>query len=379
MQGRTGLRTLVCFMVLLAAALALGACGGDVIHEPLPEEPQDEPATAEGMALNIQPAPEIGLDLQPYDGGFFSLDLPVSWVIEPVGQYENFGFRAWDPNNPARQIFYYGNMKYFLKSSAGKDFWNSYLLYGGYSDSQAIADALVLEPATAEQFFYLFNDYTAYATKYGVVHNFPLFYDLEILESTPRNSPIAAYCVDDSILRALFTGNGVPCEGLFAAGVADTMTNYAYNVDAGYYTVYYITGVSAPADEFYLLQETLSQSLASFRYSESYIQEGVRRIDEGTQLALDIGQMLSAVADSNSQAWHDRQRPNDALSQKRSDEKLGYDRLYDEDTGEVYRAELGFYDSYDLNRQDYNKPNLQLVQDNDYERYDEAVSGYIYN
>jgi hypothetical protein len=39
-----------------------------------------------------------------------------------------------------------------------------------------------------------------------------------------------------------------------------------YNVDTGYYVVYYITGISAPADEFYLLQDTLSESLSSFQY-----------------------------------------------------------------------------------------------------------------
>lgn len=211
------------------------------------------------------------------------------------------------------------NMKYFLKSDAGKDAWATYLMYGGYGDAQIFADALVLAPATTEQFFYTFNDYTSYAAKYGVVHNFPIFDELEIMESTPRNSPITANCVDDSVVRTLFTQNDIPCEGLFAAGVADAMTSYMYNVDAGYYVVYFITGISAPADEFYLLQDALSESLSSFQYAESYIQQGVQRIDEGTQLALEIGKMLSQAADANNQAWHNRQRPIDALSQKRSD------------------------------------------------------------
>jgi hypothetical protein len=70
------------------------------------------------------------------------MNLPAGWVLEPVGEYENFGFRAYDPNNPARQIFFYGNMKYFLKSNAGKDAWATYLAYGGYGDAQVFADAL---------------------------------------------------------------------------------------------------------------------------------------------------------------------------------------------------------------------------------------------
>ena len=331
----------------------------------------------ETIMLNIQKAPEVTLDLKQYDGGHFSMDLPTGWKLETVGEYENFGFRAYDPNNPARQIFFYGNMKYFLKSDAGKKAWETYLAYGGYGDAQVYADAYVLSPATTEQFFYTFNNYTSYAKKYGVVHNFAAFNDLEIVESTPRNSPIASNCVDDSIVRALFTQNDIPCEGLFAAGVADAMTSYMYNTDAGYYVVYYITGISAPADEFYALQNTLSQSLSSFSYSQSYIDQGVQRIDEGTKLALEIGKMLSQASDSYNQAWHDRQRPIDALSQKRSDSRLGYDRIYDTETGETYRAELGFYDDYDINRDDYANRNLQLVPDDGYSLYEKRISGYI--
>jgi len=342
------------------------------------QDEKDNPQSNGGLPLNIQPAQEVRLDLQPFDGGIFSINLPKGWKMEPVGEYENFGFRAYDPDNPARQIFFYGNMKYFLKSEAAKEAWATYLKFGGYSNAQVYADALVLYPATTEQFFYTFNDYTSYAAKYGVVHNFPSFDGLEIVESKPRNSPISSNCIDDAIVRALFTYNDIPCEGLFAAGVADAMTSYMYNVDAGYYVVYFITGISAPADEFYLLQDTLSQSLSSFQYAQSYIDQGVQQIDEGTKVALEIGKMLSQAADANNQAWHDRQRPIDALSQKRSDARLGYDRLYDTETGEIYRAELGFYDYYDIHRDEYSNPYLKPVPDDDYDLYEKEISGYIF-
>jgi hypothetical protein len=158
-----------------------------------PGKINEEKDKAEGIKLNIQKAPEVSLDLVSYDGGHFSMDLPKGWKLDTVGEYENFGFRAYDPNSPARQIFFYGNMKYFLKSDAGKKAWETYLTYGGYGDAQVYADACVLSPATTEQFFYTFNNYTSYAMKYGVVHNFATLNDLEIVESTPRNSPIACF------------------------------------------------------------------------------------------------------------------------------------------------------------------------------------------
>ena len=88
--------------------------------------------------------------------------------------------------------------------------------------------------------------------------------------------------------------------------------------------------------------------------------------------------MLSQAADANNQAWHDRQRPIDALSQKRSDARLGYDRLYDTETGEIYRAELGFYDYYDIHRDEYSNPYLKPVPDDDYDLYEKEISGYIF-
>ncbi|OPY87528.1 MAG: hypothetical protein A4E71_00988 [Smithella sp. PtaU1.Bin162] len=57
---------------------------------------------------------------------------------------------------------------------------------------------------------------------------------------------------------------------------------------------------------------------------------------------------------------------------------MDYDRLYDTVSGDVYRAELGFYDEYDLHREQYGNPNLQLLPENGYELYGQAVSGYIY-
>ena len=335
--------------------------------------------TKNAIELNMRPAPDLRLNLQPYEGGFFSIQLPEGWAIETTGEYEDFGFRAYDPVNPARQIFFYGNMRYFLKSAEGKAAWESYLDNSGYADAQVFADAPVLSPPSTEQFFYIFSTFASYAARYGINHNFPEFMELEIVETMPRNSPISYACLDDSILRGLFTQGDVPCEGLFAAGVADTMTSYMYNVDAGYYTVYVITGISAPADEFYQLEETLAQALASFKFQDSYIKQGVAQKVWETQVALQVGRTLSEAADSYNRAWFERQRVYDALSQKRSDATLGYDRLYDTVTGDVYRAELGFYDEYDTNREKYNNPNLELVPDNGYDLYEQAPSGYIYN
>ncbi|MGI6615480.1 MAG: hypothetical protein ACOX30_05620 [Dethiobacteria bacterium] len=357
------------FLVALVMVMFLAGCS-----------PNDEPGGkhARGTPLNLEAAAPVELKLQDYNGGFFTMKIPENWVVETTGEYENFGFRAHDPDCPGRQIFFYGNMKPFLKSIEAKEFWNSYLAGGGYGDAQLYADAPVLSPPTTEQFYSLFGDFAALAEKYGIVHNFPRLNELRVLESMPQNSPIGAQALDDTIIRALFTDDGIPCEGLFAGSVFDLLTYDAGGVDSGHYAVYVVTGISAPADEFLFLEETLAQSLGSFQFDQSYIQQGVAKIEWETEKALEIGKTLSEANDSYNQAWHDRQPAKDTVGQKDSDKTLGYDRLYDTETGETYRAELGFYDEYDHNRDQFANPNLERVPDDGYELYGKPVSGYIY-
>ena len=67
------------------------------------------------------------------------------------------------------------------------------------------------------------------------------------------------------------------------------------------------------------------------------------------------------------QAWENRQTTYDIMSQKQSDATLGYERVYDTETNEIYKAYNGFTDEYDGERY---KP----VTD---DMYLQKTSGYI--
>ncbi len=49
-------------------------------------------------------------------------------------------------------------------------------------------------------------------------------------------------------------------------------------------------------------------------------------------------------------SWESRSKSQDIMSQKQSDATLGYERVYDTETGEVYKATNGFSDAYDGKR-----------------------------
>lgn len=46
-------------------------------------------------------------------------------------------------------------------------------------------------------------------------------------------------------------------------------------------------------------------------------------------------------------------------------------------TGEIYRAEVGFYDSYNLNRSEYSNSNLYLIDSSSSQYYLQGVDYYI--
>ena len=357
--------------------------GNDATPKPNDNPPQTAPSTL--GSYTVTKNTPLQLQTALYDGGFFSLQLPTGWVIETTGEYTLFGFHAYDPSNPERQIFFYCKHHPLLKSmDAQQVFQRNADMVGSYDPYQyhQSADTPVLLEPTTDYFFYIYNDYNSFLNKYGLNHQLPVMNDISILEKYPNNTPTAFNTLDNSIVRASFySQNGVECEGLMAGQVVNYGTDKASvpGVDMGTYAVYNCNGVIAPAGEFDELREQLMACLASFTFTEEYIRLTQQHVADETSAILAMSRQMQAAYDSYNSAWSTRQTSYDIISQKNSDATLGYDRLYDPDTGEIYRAELGFYDSYDINRNEYSNPNLQIIDGSTESYYLDGVDYYITN
>ncbi len=101
---------------------------------------------------------------------------------------------------------------------------------------------------------------------------------------------------------------------------------------------------------------------------QSSIQINPSRYGSGTVVS--GGSSASGSSDSIMEAWNNRNRSEDILSQKRSDATLGYERVYDTATGDIYRANNGFYDSYSAQGGERYAP---ITDD----MYDDGYSGYL--
>lgn len=317
------------------------------------------------------------LTLQKMSNDIYSIDLPKGWVIETVGQYTTFGFRAYDPSKPERQIFFYTKMEPFLKSIEAKHEYEGIVDLVGPNETYGYhqyADAQVLYDTTTDYFFFIFNEYTSYANKYGIKHTFPPLNDIQVYEKFKNTTPQTPGCMDNSIIRAGFTSaNTIPCEGLFAAQITNKITyaSPATGNDLGFYCAYQVMGITAGADEFSELEETLVKSISSFSFTEEYINKTVKYVQDETDRIVAQGKIMQQISDSYNAAWHSRQTTYDVISEKNSDANLGYERLYDTETGEIYRAETGIYDEY------YKDSRLQKIDDSDTARYLEEIDYYI--
>lgn len=138
--------------------------------------------------------------------------------------------------------------------------------------------------------------------------------------------------------------------------------------DGGYYMAYNVMAVTAAKDTFIEWESVLTKCLGTLAYSESFVKPLSRPVKKRWRC-----QRKSAA--SPMRGWKSSWRPGrtrnveqDITSQMKSDETGGYERVYDTQTGEIYRAEAGWYESTGSDRY---KP----VTEN--KMYAEPISGYI--
>ena len=335
-----------------------------------------------GKKFNAASAAPIVSGTVPVKDSRFTMELPAKWNCQVSGEFMTFCYRAWDPESPNRSVFMFLKLEPFLKSQAAKNMYRQ--LSGSFGGSYSLfADAPVLKSLTLAGVLDAIPDTISFARKYrdaGAINPaiFPDIRNVTILEKTPSTLPAPASCTENSIARISYQdADGHSCEGLVTAQPVDTMHYDLYGVDGWPCTVYLLMGVTAPMGELAELEPVLTRCLSSFSFTPEYVKKAVNLSTEEMQTLLGIGRQMDNARSAMNIAWERRQATYDILSQKNSDAILGYDRLYDSETGEIYRAESGFYDSYDLHRNEYSNPNLQLIDDQSKQYYLNGIDYYI--
>ncbi|MBQ5973881.1 MAG: hypothetical protein IJL69_06725 [Oscillospiraceae bacterium] len=318
-------------------------------------------ATTTAQQLKITPTESSQVRMTAYSdpAGYFTMEIPQGWTVKtglrPSREFDliSFAIEVTDPRNPDRMLYFNLNCVAGLQSQEAHD-W--YVRYYGAGDQ--FAQMPVISPLSTAGLF------EGMKTLYG----YDAFSVLDTMPGAFGGDVLAATCTSAATGRTL--------EGLFAATVTaneylvqrDMFDFFSGYVDVGLVTVYDVVMETAPQEEFLDWQPILDRCLGSIRFTEAFHtqrQEQWRRVMGTAQyLSRAADEMRTMLMDS----WSYRSTTYDVISQKQSDATLGYERVYDTETGEYYKAELGFGDWYGGTR-------YQTV-DTD-EAYLAPVTGYI--
>lgn len=299
------------------------------------------------------------VQLENYETSDFSITIPKGWKVTTGGANIKSYVFVNDPNDTRNTMFFILKMEPLLHSQTGKDAWQKMYNNGDQSAAQ-FANAPVLENPSTEGLFKTMLD------------------DFSVVDSFAAKSGYGAFSLGDKILRANFTDKAGPAEGMFTASVVDfgqfpisDGTVIGYNlqtVDGGYYMAYNVMGITTVKNEFIDWCEVLFKCMSSLKYTDSFINATNKASNEQLALTKKISQNFNESMDGIMSSWESRSKSQDIMSQKQSDATLGYERVYDTKTNEIYKATNGFTDVYDGKRY---KP---VTDDN---MYLQATSGYI--
>ena len=319
--------------------------------EPVPEEHQ----------IEIIPSEASQVQYVEYKDptGCFTMEIPKGWKVEtglpPTGEIDliSYAIRLYDPRNPDRQAYFNLNCTAGLKSREAKE-W--YIYY--YGTNNPFAQLPVLPSVDAKGFFTVLGDIYGYSD-FSIGQKLNGFGGAEVL---------TADCISNN--------TGEKLSGVFTVMLSDfpyfvqkDMFDYSKGqIDAGFVSAFGVVFETAPSGEWLDWQPVLEHCLSTVSFTKSFQsqrQQLWRQIMGTTQYIAQTGNEISGmIMDS----WEKRNTSDDVLSQKRSDATLGYERVYDTELGEYYKAENGFSDWYDGER---------YVPDDSDTAYLSPVSGYI--
>lgn len=309
------------------------------------------------------------VEYDTYDNSLVSFKYPKGWTVEiaPV-DYIHYCFKVYNPKNPDYMLFFGLKHEGFLKTEHARQ------VYAGYYPDAVFSKLPAIDPQTTEGYYNKWNEIANYlnAVDLKSTPNFaPTFNNLQLGDN------LGTVTIGGDILRGTYTGSdGKKCQGLFTATVKDIGSYYISEniwnplgpqVDVWPLNVYNIIFMTAPEEEFINWQPILDNCLASIEFSQTFINGFNQEETTITQTIIANQKVYDSISDMIMDSWEQRNASTDRISQKQSDATLGYERVYDTDTGEIYKAPNGFMDHYDGTK-------YEPITD---DMYTEPTAGYI--
>ena len=272
--------------------------------------------------ISIRPAEWTNVTWEPYSCTYFTLNIPSGWQVNWNGNAQKL---MWSVTNPEGTV----GVCNIDHDYAAKD----------PSMTQALGfNKSLNEPSVKGYFEMLFEDTTEYFT----VMNSCIPANIDILQSS-SSKQIRDYQAHYATFKDSTVSEG---EGVYSAIMVDSQDVVVGGVNYGVWEFDAIFYDWAPLGQFVNWRPVLAQIAQSFTYTDYYIQEWRSVLD--TTASPSSG---SADTDPVMEAFEERSISDTIIQEKRSDMIGEYERVYDNDTGNIYRAYNGFLDDMgDQNR-----------------------------
>ena len=301
------------------------------------------------------------IEFEDYKTNEFSIKKPKGWKVDTLGDYIHYTIKIYDPNNPIYQFFLNMKTEGYNKSEDAKRWQQKYY------PNNPFAKTSVIETKDTEGFYKIFNDL-------GTLNNtasftFPTLTDFTVSENLGKG------VLGGDMLRATFKDErGKEGEGIFTAYVYDAGSYYVpeniisgKQIDIYFLNVYDTIFITAPKDEFIDWQDTLNVICSSLSFTDAFINGFNNQQDATMKNFQQIRAIGNQISDGIMDSWNKRNTSFDIMNQKQSDATLGYERVYDTETNEIYKAYNGFTDDYDGER-------YKIITD---DMYSKKTSGFI--
>ena len=299
--------------------------------------------------------------LEDYSTNEFKIKKPKGWKVDVLGDYIHYTIKVYNPERPTYQFFINLKTEGYNKSEEAKRWQQKFY------PNDIFAKASVIEDKTTEGFYKIFNDL-------GTLNNnatftFPTLTDFTVIENIGKG------VLGGDVLRASFKdAEGKDAEGLFTAYVYDAGPYYVSEdflstkqIDIYFLSVYDAIFYTAPKDDFINWEDTLSTVASSLEFTDTFVNGFNNQQDAVMKNFQNIRNVGNQITDGIMDSWEKRNKSYDIMSQKQSDAILGYERVYDTETNEVYKAYNGFTD-------DYSGKRYKSITD---DMYTDKVVGYI--
>ena len=301
---------------------------------------EESAAEASQTAANIIPADWENIKWTQYSSPYFTLDIPEGWKVDWNGNAERL---YWTVGTEDGDIGLENQDHVY----AAKD----------PSIMQITGVEICLSEGTVPEFF---DAVVGSKQDTFEVKNSCVPANKEILQSIRPTTPIRDY----QSLYVNYTNNGFEGEGIYSAVIMESRDVVYSGMNYGMWEINCVYTEHTPLGELVNWQPVLTKIAQSFKYTQQYIMEW-------QQTAGSNETPESPVSDTDPvmQAFEERSKQDTIIQEKRSDMIGEYERVVDNDTGDIYRAYNGFLDDIGTEQKKYT-----AITD---EQYLEGYKGWI--